>query len=310
MAEETAAVEEKQPRTLRDKAIDIKGKKYVLVSDRVLFFNEHFPEGSIVTEIISPVDADKVVLKATVSPDQKRFFIGHSQAKWGDGYINKTSALENAETSAVGRALAFMGIGVLDSIASVDEINKANNTAAANGEAKIIEAENAFDQRNEGDPCLAIFQMRHIQELATKNGITDSQLMAFMKAKFGVERVEKVKKSDFETLRVYVAGQMPIQEALQTSVAGLGRTIVDKIVGEDDVVSIEGLLGSVAQRVGKTKKPFLAIKMQDGVELSDWHLDHESTLKECVGKKVEFLAVVKSVGDKTFYNVDSLEIHA
>lgn len=112
-------------KSLKSKAIDIKGKKYILVSDRVLYFNETYPNGSIQTKIED--DGTKVLASAKVTPDCKfpeRFFTGHSQATWGDGYINKTSALENAETSAVGRALALMGIGVLDSIASVDEIKK------------------------------------------------------------------------------------------------------------------------------------------------------------------------------------------
>ena len=111
---------------LTDKAIDIKGKKYVLVSDRVLYFNETYPNGSITTERIS--EGDKEVIKATVIPDVSvplRAFTWYSQATWWDGYINKTSALENAETSAVWRALAMMWIWVIDSIASVDEMNKA-----------------------------------------------------------------------------------------------------------------------------------------------------------------------------------------
>lgn len=111
---------------LQDKAIDFKGKKYVLISDRVLYFNEKYPEGSITTELVSN-DA-MVVVKATVKPNDKQTFTGYSQATWGEGFINKTSALENAETSAVGRALAFMGIGVIDSIASIDEINKTGIT--------------------------------------------------------------------------------------------------------------------------------------------------------------------------------------
>ena len=109
---------------LKDKAIDFKGKLYVLVSYRVLYFNETYPDGSITTELVSQPDADLVIIKATVKPNEKQTFTGYSQATWGEGYINKTSALENAETSAVGRALAFMGIGVIESIASVDEINK------------------------------------------------------------------------------------------------------------------------------------------------------------------------------------------
>ena len=114
---------------LKDKAIDIKGKDYVLVSDRVLFFNEEYPNGSIQTEIVKYEDKH-VLIKATITPDcskPERFFTGYAQEIEGSTFINKTSALENAETSAVGRALAMMGIGVIDSIASVDEINKANN---------------------------------------------------------------------------------------------------------------------------------------------------------------------------------------
>ena len=115
---------------LKDKAIDIKGKKYVLVSDRVLYFNENYPNGCIQTT--RETIWDKEIIKAVVCPDcdkPSRVFTWYSQATWGDGFINKTSALENAETSAVGRALAFMWIWVIDSIASVDEINKAENTA-------------------------------------------------------------------------------------------------------------------------------------------------------------------------------------
>ena len=117
---------------LTEKAIDIKWKKYVLVSDRVLYFNETYPNGSIVTQRIMTEDSWVEVFKATVMPDcskPERYFTGYSQAKRWDWFINKTSALENAETSAVGRALAMMWIWVIDSIASLDEINKAENTA-------------------------------------------------------------------------------------------------------------------------------------------------------------------------------------
>ena len=127
---------------LKNKAIDIKGKKYVLVSDRIVYFNETYPEGSIITQILSDVASDKIVIRAIVTPDvklQNRSFTGHSQAVVGDGYINKTSALENAETSAIGRALAMMGIGVIDSVASVDEINKAKSGESSETIAKRLD---------------------------------------------------------------------------------------------------------------------------------------------------------------------------
>jgi len=113
---------------LKEKAINIKGKQYVQVADRILYFNETYPNGHISTELVKYEDK-QIIVKAHVHPDSTiaRIFTGYAQEIEGDGYINKTSALENAETSAVGRALAMMGIGVIDSIASIDEINKANN---------------------------------------------------------------------------------------------------------------------------------------------------------------------------------------
>ena len=113
---------------LKDKSINIKGNEYILVKDRVLYFNENYPNGKIETELLSELNSEMVVMKATITPDVGnpiRIFTGFSQATWGDGYINKTAAMENCETSAVGRALGMMGIGVIDSIASADEYNKA-----------------------------------------------------------------------------------------------------------------------------------------------------------------------------------------
>lgn len=114
-------------KSLKYKAIKIQGKSYVLVSDRVIYFNDNYQNGSITTVLISGITSEEIIIRATITPDTdkpERYFTGYSQAIKGQGYINKTSALENAETSAVGRALAMMGIGVIDSIASIDEINK------------------------------------------------------------------------------------------------------------------------------------------------------------------------------------------
>jgi hypothetical protein len=117
-------------KSLKAKAIVIQNKQYVLVSDRIIYFNETYPKGSITTELVSDPESQNVIVKATVVPDGVRVFTGYSQAVKGAGFINKTAALENAETSAVGRALAMMGIGVIDSVASVDEIHKATGTDA------------------------------------------------------------------------------------------------------------------------------------------------------------------------------------
>lgn len=110
--------------------VNIKGKEYVLVKDRVEYFNKNFDNGAITTELLSEAGSGTIVIKATVTPDVKnpeRHFTGMASETVGDGYINETAALENCETSAVGRAFAFMGIGIVDSIASADEMRKAEN---------------------------------------------------------------------------------------------------------------------------------------------------------------------------------------
>lgn len=105
------------------KTINIKGKEYVTVAERVRGFNELYPNGSISTELIQ--EGNYVRCKATVTPDvafPARFFTGHSEEDRTQGNINKTNATENCETSAVGRALGMMGIGIVEGIASADEM--------------------------------------------------------------------------------------------------------------------------------------------------------------------------------------------
>lgn len=117
-----------EDKSLADRAVSIKGKQYVLVQDRVLYFNDKYEHGAIETELVSKPEDGRVIVKATVWPEgqtELRHFTGYSQAVIGQGMVNQTAALENAETSAVGRALAFMGIGVIESIASADEMRKA-----------------------------------------------------------------------------------------------------------------------------------------------------------------------------------------
>jgi len=109
--------------------IKIQNKDYVLVKDRVAYFNDTYANGMIQTKV-EQVEKGLWISEAIVTPDAEkpmRFFTGHSQAREDNGMINKTSAAENCETSAVGRALAMMGIGVVESIASADEVTKAVN---------------------------------------------------------------------------------------------------------------------------------------------------------------------------------------
>lgn len=121
--------------------VDIKGKAYVQVNTRVKEFHRLYPGGSITTELVSEPNANRIVMKATATPKAegygdsfhgpRRYFTGYAQEMIGDGFINKASALENCETSAVGRALGFLNIGIDDSIATYEEVEKATDMAKA-----------------------------------------------------------------------------------------------------------------------------------------------------------------------------------
>ena len=135
------------------KTIKIKDKDYVLVSERILYFNANYPNGSIINELISSSESPRAVVKSTITPDVKnpeRKFTAYSQANINDGnLVNKTSALENAETSAVGRALGMMGIGVLKAVASADEMVKAGVRVTSTPETKeVLEASGDMKQLN------------------------------------------------------------------------------------------------------------------------------------------------------------------
>ena len=110
------------------KTINIKNKEYVPVVERVKEFHRIYPGGQIITEIL-PSDDGRVVVKAKVSfnasvkGEPYVTFTGHSQAVYGEGIMGNV-ALEVAETSAIGRALGFANIGILDGIASADEMRK------------------------------------------------------------------------------------------------------------------------------------------------------------------------------------------
>jgi hypothetical protein len=105
------------------KIIKIHGKDYITVAGRVELAHKGTKILSITTEVV-PVP-NQVVVKATVTTD-KGTFTGISAAN-PEKYIEKMSPYEVAETSAVGRALGFAGFGTVESIATADEIIKAES---------------------------------------------------------------------------------------------------------------------------------------------------------------------------------------
>ena len=98
------------------KMIDMKGKDYAMVPERVTAFRKLFPEGFIRTEIVS-INEQAVLMQAKVGyykEDLTEVVLatGYAKEEKGKGMVNGTSHIENCETSAVGRALGMIGLGL------------------------------------------------------------------------------------------------------------------------------------------------------------------------------------------------------
>jgi hypothetical protein len=100
---------------------------YIPVNERLLEFYKRFPEGSIQAEILE-LDESHVVMKASAyrEPHDPRPGVGHAhEINDGKHMVNKTSMIENCETSSWGRALAGLGLEVSKAIASREEMKNA-----------------------------------------------------------------------------------------------------------------------------------------------------------------------------------------
>ncbi|MEL0152276.1 MAG: hypothetical protein VW779_03575 [Halieaceae bacterium] len=129
--------------------VKIHGKEYKTVALRIQEFREKHPDFTIQTELVEANDT-LVVMKATISAGGMVIATGYAEEVRTASKINRTSALENAETSAVGRALAFFGLGGSE-IASADEVANAisqQNNQASNEDMERLIAHNEAWRNN------------------------------------------------------------------------------------------------------------------------------------------------------------------
>ena len=102
---------------------DIKGKDYVEVNQRIKAFRMVYPTGLIETEMVSNENGI-CIFRAKIYGDTL-LATGTAYEKENSSFINKTSYIENCETSAVGRALGLAGFGIDNSVASAEEVENA-----------------------------------------------------------------------------------------------------------------------------------------------------------------------------------------
>lgn len=135
MEEKVITFEEIKKANETIKTTDIKGKDYAEVNQRIKAFRMVYPTGTIETEMISNENG-VCIFRVKIYNEDKLLATGTAYEKENSTFINKTSYIENCETSAVGRALGICGFGIDTSVASAEEVSNA-----------IANQENTIDYR-------------------------------------------------------------------------------------------------------------------------------------------------------------------
>ena len=138
--------------------VNIHGKDYKTVAKRVdEFRKEHKTDFSIITSLIN-LDEKTVVMKAEILDKERNVIAtGYAEENRTASQINRTSALENCETSAVGRALGNAGIGLDNGFASYEEVANAKKQQE--------------DAKNDGEVKISNEQWKSLNRLFTKDEI-------------------------------------------------------------------------------------------------------------------------------------------
>jgi len=131
------------------KTINIKGREYVQVNERVSYFQSQkkYEKWGIETikikDEVCQTKKDRLVQFRAVIFDENKMIraTGHAEEYMGSSYINKTSFIENCETSAIGRALGLLGIGIDTSIASAEEVSTAISSQTKDDKPWLKETE-------------------------------------------------------------------------------------------------------------------------------------------------------------------------
>ena len=158
---------------------NIKGKEYAEVNQRIKAFRMVYPMGTIQTQIISNENGI-CIFKAIVANEDIILGTGTAYEKENSSFINKTSYIENCETSAVGRALGMAGFGIDTSIASAEEV--ANAIEQQNNE-KIIDKK-LLDSLNK----------------AIQNANINNEMVELVLSGYGYSKTSEIKMKDYMSI--------------------------------------------------------------------------------------------------------------
>ena len=175
---------------------------YIEVKDRIIKFYIDHPDGRVQTEVIELTDA-RVTVKAFVyqSPEDLRPTTGHSWLNIpGTTNFTRGSELENAETSAVGRALAMSGYEVKKSIASRDEV------AMKQDDNPSPELTPTPAQPQVGARKASAKQLAFISRVYKESGKEESEFLNYCYENFNITSAENLLMDDVDQLLTWLRG--------------------------------------------------------------------------------------------------------
>lgn len=164
---------------------DIKGKEYADVPQRIIAFRKVYPTGSIETyqtRLEGEPGKREVEYTANiyvyVDGERVQLADGDASEKENSTFINKTSFIENCQTSAIGRALGFAGFLGTNSVASYEEVaNAMNNQPKA-----------SYDpEADDGEPATS-------KQLEVLNKLTDKQKENIINH-YGLDTLNEISKA-------------------------------------------------------------------------------------------------------------------
>lgn len=158
---------------------NIKGKDYAEVNQRIKAFRMVYPTGTIRTEMVSNENG-VCIFKAIVGIGEIILGTGTAYEKEGSSFINKTSYIENCETSAIGRALGMAGFGIDTSVASAEEV------------------QNAIIQQGQDDK-ISKAQIEALNKSIENAGIKD-EVVELILSQYGYSSTSEIKIKDYMNL--------------------------------------------------------------------------------------------------------------
>lgn len=176
----------------RDKDGNLVVKNYAEVNQRIKAFRMVYPTGTIETEMSSNENG-VVIFRANVYDNEDRLLAtGTAYEKENSTFINKTSYIENCETSAIGRALGIAGFGIDTSVASAEEVQNAINNQEVNDKPKTSKKTSK------------VVMIQDTQKEMIKNKFTADEIKTYL---------EEINKPKLSALTVVEASNLLLRKA-------------------------------------------------------------------------------------------------